>query len=174
MALTNWSPDSNPTCTLNSASHHHHQNTKCGNIWWKNETILPDECQRRGKLTLKLFCLHMVDQRCMLSLIAILIKVIKIVLHSNFLSFLIFGLMYSTFTGFLPLCEFNFLFYKTTIAESVSPNICSAWLSFRDWNPKQKHTKQMWHTYRIRENVAEWDMLTVLVSDVKVTNKSLM
>lgn len=87
-------------------------------------------------------------------------------------TFLIFGLMYSTFT-FSPLYEFNFLFYKTTIPESVSPNICCARLSFRDWNPKQEHIKQMWHTYRIRENVAEWDMLTVLVSDVKVTNKSL-
>lgn len=49
--------------------------------------MLPDERQRRGKLTLKLFCLHLVDQRCMLSLVTILLKVIKIVLHNNFFDF---------------------------------------------------------------------------------------
>lgn len=63
----------------------------------------------------------------MLSLVTILIKVIKI----KKTTFLIFGLMYSTFI-FSPMYEFKFLFYKTTIAESVSPNICCARLSFRD------------------------------------------
>lgn len=45
-------------------------------------------------------------------------------------------------------------------------------LSFRQWNPKQKHEKQTCHTYRIWETVAKWDVLTVLVFDVKVSNKS--
>lgn len=39
------------------------------------------------KIDIEAVFLHLVDQRCMLSLVTILIEVIKIVLHNNFFDF---------------------------------------------------------------------------------------